>query len=609
MRGPMNFKAKCAAAAILAASLAIPFAYASDPAAPPAKKHHATRHERERGPSVEEQLENLRQQMQTQQTQIDSLKDQLSNKDQQLQQAQQAATAAQAAADKAQQEVDQQQQAVTANTSAVSTLQSSVSDMKGSQASLATTISDETTAIKKEVSSPDAIHYKGITISPHGSFLAGETVYRTSTMGDGLNTHFSSIPLNNSQAAQISEWQGSGRQSRVALKATGKDGGLTLTGYYEADWLSSGNTSNNNQSNSYTLRQRQLWAEAKTDSGWTVSGGQGWSLAAETTDGLQRGSEILPATIDPQYEAGFVWTRQYSFRVSKNWGNKIFLGASAENAETLNPAGSGYSTTDFEFGQAGDGGGLYDSANNYTPNPAPDFVIKMAFEPGWGHWEIFNIDRFFRDRVYPTGGSPYNNTVEGSGIGGGFRVPLANKKLTIGLKGLYGEGMGRYGSSTIADVTVRSNGTLAPLRAFSALSTVETSPTKRLMLYFNYGGDYVYREYWWTGATTAEGYGVPGSFTNAPAMSGCNTQPTTVSSDTTFSAPSNCGANTKDVQEVTVGNWYNLYDGPKGRLRFGLQYSWFERDLWSGLGGPLNPDGGARGNLNTFYTSFRYYMP
>ncbi len=32
---------------------------------------------------------------------------------------------------------------------------------------------------------------------------------------------------------------------------------------------------------------------------------------------------------------------------------------------------------------------------------------------------------------------------------------LANKKLTIGLKGLWGQGMGRYGSSTIADVTIR----------------------------------------------------------------------------------------------------------------------------------------------------------
>ena len=136
----------------------------------------------------------------------------------------------------------------------------------------------------------------------------------------------------------MSEFQGSGRQSRLALKATGKLPTFTLTGYYEMDWLSAGVTSNNNQSNSYTLRQRQLWADAKTTSGWDFSGGQGWSLAAETTKGLTRGTEILPATIDAQYEAGFVWSRQYSFRVSKDFGKAFFLGASVENAEMLNPS-------------------------------------------------------------------------------------------------------------------------------------------------------------------------------------------------------------------------------------------------------------------------------
>src|ERR1700692_657699 len=104
----------------------------------------------------------------------------------------------------------------------------------------------------------------------------------------------------------------------------GKVGWGTLRGYYEMDWLGTGITSNNNQSNSYVLRQRQLWADAKLPSGWDFSGGQGGSLATETTRGLTRGSEILPSTIDPQYEAGFVWTRQYSFRVSKDFGKKFF---------------------------------------------------------------------------------------------------------------------------------------------------------------------------------------------------------------------------------------------------------------------------------------------
>ncbi len=68
-----------------------------------------------------------------------------------------------------------------------------------------------------------------------------------------------------------------------------------------------------------------MWTDALFSNGWDVSGGQGWSLATETTQGETRGSEILPATIDSQYTAGFVWTRQYSFRMTKNFRATHFL--------------------------------------------------------------------------------------------------------------------------------------------------------------------------------------------------------------------------------------------------------------------------------------------
>ena len=76
-----------------------------------------------------------------------------------------------------------QQQAVTDNAAAVSTLQSTVSDLKANAVSLATTVSDETTNIKKAINNPDALHYKGITLSPAGSFVAGETVWRQGATG------------------------------------------------------------------------------------------------------------------------------------------------------------------------------------------------------------------------------------------------------------------------------------------------------------------------------------------------------------------------------------------------------------------------------------------
>jgi Skp family chaperone for outer membrane proteins len=613
----MKLRWNAAATAILAACLIVSFSDVSGQT-PQTTKHTAARRAKvPQGPSVQEQIDTLRQQMQSQ---IDSLKSDLATKDTELQQAKQAAADAQAAAAKAEADATAQQQAFTENSQAVSTLQSTVTDLKANQASLADTVSTETTSIKQQIMNPDAIYFKGVTLSPTGSFLAAETVDRTAATGGDINTPFTGVPLQNSQAYQLSEFFGSGRQSRAALKATGKLSSVTLTGYYEADWLSSGTTSNNNQSNSYTLRQRQLWGDAKTSSGWDFSGGQGWSLVTETTQGLTRGTEILPSTIDAQYEAGFVWTRQESFRMTKDFGKSFFMGASIENAETLNPGGQN-TPSNYLFGSTGTNGGLYNTTANYSFNYTPDFVVKIAAQPGWGHWELFGIERNFRDRIYPcatvsstctvpTTATPYNSTAIGAGIGGGFRAPLAGKYASIGLKGLWGQGVGRYGSSTIDDITLRPDATISPIHGFSALSTLELNPAGRFMAYFNYGGDELDRDYVLStvGATTTQvGYG-----TRSTNMSGCLVEPTTPTAGATGAAPtapSNCGGSTKDVQEFTAGYWWNIIAGAKGRLRQGIQYSLIRRDIWSGAGGTANPGNGAHGDDNMIFTSLRYYLP
>ncbi len=620
----MKLTLNAVAAAILAASLVVSYAQTSG-SAPPAKKHVTSKKPAAPpGPTVQEQIQELRTEFQGQ---IDGLKADLATKDAEVKQARQEAADAQAAAAKAEADATAQQQTFTENSAAVSTLQSTVSDLKANQLSLTTTVSDETTNIKKAINNPDAIHFKGVNLSFTGSFIAAETSDRTAATGGDVNTPFTGVPLQNSEAYNVSEFFGTGRQSRLAFKATGKLPSVVLNGYYEMDWLGAGVTSNSNQSNSYVLRQRQLWADAKTTSGWDISGGQGWSLVTETTQGLTRGSEILPATIDAQYEAGFIWTRQYGFRVSKDIGKSLFLGASVENAETLNPGGNNL-PSNVLIGSAGTGGGLFNGGEsssgsnlaNYSFNYTPDFVVKLALEPGWGHWEVFGIERNFRDRIYacatisatctvPTGTAPFNSTATGAGLGGGFRAPLGTKAITIGLKGLWGQGVGRYGSSTITDVTLRPNGTISPIHGFSALSTVELNPTKSFMMYFNYGGDYIARDYTLSG-TTQVGYG------NLSAdMSGCEIEPASTSSNPTTdpitpgTSANGCKGNNKDVQEFTAGYWWNVIAGPKGRLRQGIQYSLIRRDLWSGAGGTLNPTNGAHGDDNMIFTSFRYYLP
>jgi hypothetical protein len=560
-------------------------------------------------PSLESQIQALRDDMQQQ---IQQLKQQLSDRDAQLQQAQQAAAAAQAAATQAQQEAQQQQGALTENSTAVSSLQGAVADLKTNNTSLASTIQEQQAKVEKQIANPDAIHFKGVTLSPTGSFLEAATVWRQRAEAADINTQFTGIPLDQSNAGQYSEFYGSGRQSRVALLATGKvSPNLTLNGYWEADWLGAGVTSNNNQSNSYVMRQRQLFAQAHWNS-LTFTGGQMWSLATETTNLTQNRTELLPLVIDPQYAAGFVWARQYGFRISKDFGKTMSVAISAENPQTLNVAGHGL-PTNFIIGAAGNAGGLYNSAGTsgaanvaqYSANLAPDLIAKVAYtSPSFGTWELFGIARFFRDRVFPNAptnsNGAYNDSTVGGGIGGSARVPTLKKHLDVGLSGLYGDGTGRYGSSTIADLTVRPDGQLALIHNFSALGSLTFHATPKLDIYANYGGDYVGRRYFMTSRTAAEGYG---SYTNVETGCGTEPLPGTTIGGYSPAQPGNCTADTKDVQELTFGYWYDFYKGPAGRLRQSLQYAWFDRNIWSGVG----PTPKATDNM--FWTSFRYYLP
>ena len=567
-------------------------------------------------PSVQSQIQSLREDMQTQ---IQQLKQQLSDRDQQLQQAQQTAAAAQASASAAQQEAQQQNATLTENTAAVSNLQGAVTDLKSNNVSLASTVQADQTKVEKQINDPDVLHFKGITLSPTGSYLAGETVFRNRATGGDIATNFGALPLENADAARLTEFYGSGRQSRVAMLAEGKASEkLTVRGYYEADWLGTGVTSNNNQSNSYVMRQRQVWGQGQYGSMY-FTGGQQWSMVTEYGKGLLNRTELTPQTIDPNYVTGFNWARQYSFRAVKSFHDRFWAGVSIENPQTLALGGALPANIVVLLGSAGNNGGLYNGAGapgatssgnvaSYSFNMAPDIISKIAADTGFGHYELYGVARFFRDRIYPNGAAKtpssvgaYNSSEVGGGVGGSMRVPLFAKHLDLGVKGLWGEGVGRYGDSTLSDATLAPNGQLALLHGFSALATAEYHATKRLDLYFNYGGDEVFRRYYLTSATTSVGYG-----SYLASTKGCGTEPVPGTAPTNgFSpaTPASCGGNTKDVQEATGGFWYDYYRGRAGRLRQGFQYAYAQRNIWSGIGAtPKATDA-------MFWTAFRYYLP
>jgi len=704
----MNFKLTTAAAAILALTLSASVAYATDAA--PTRKHTATKKAKTPpAPSVADQIQELRQALEVQGNKISSLETNLSQKDAQLKMAEQAAAEAKAEAAKAVAASSAQQQSLIENAAAVTTLQTSITDIKGSQASLASTVSDETTKIKKAIENPTNLHFKGITLTPYG-FFNGESTFRTHATGGEEATPWSSLPYESADSYSMTEMDITGRQSRVGFIAEGKVNWGTMRAYFEGDFLGVGTTSNDNQSTSYVFRQRIASAEAETNSHWIFSGGQGWSLATENRKGISTAAAniALPSQIDPNYVAGLVWARMGYFRLTKAFSKASFA-LSAENPQLLYTATLAGSTPYAVVGSAGLSASLLNQAIsacspatsivNYTNqkqtdsagntidvavpvyktvnscanlanisfNDAPDIIVKGAFDPGFGHYEVFGISRMFHETIYPgettnsnlyggnkdiatgaavapalTTAGAFSNKVALGGIGASLRMPLIKDKFTFGAKGLFGPGVGHFGASTLSDATSNAWGGLEPIHNLSGLLTAELTPNPRLQVYAYYGGDYAGREDFGSTATTTLGApsaefcttsgtcttsptaaqiaagGAWGAHWGAPSAaavgygsrllsnSACNaiTAPSYNGSSTGYYAGGSCGAQTRDVQEGTLGYWYDIYKGDRGRLRQGLQYSYAVREGWSGASGI-----GAKGIENMVFTSLRYYLP
>jgi len=93
--------------------------------------------------------------------------------------------------------------------------------------------------------------------------------------------------------------------------------------------------------------------------------------------------------------------------------------------------------------------------------------------------------------------------------------------------------------------------------------------------------------------TTLLGYGNPG-FSNV----GC-----TITTPSSFAGttPTNCIANNRRLEEITVGFWQNLYKGDYGRVAAGAEYEYIRRQAFAGLGGAPSTDD------NIVMTSLRWY--
>jgi hypothetical protein len=441
------------------------------------------------------------------------------------------------------------------------------------------------------------LHYKGITIQPIG-FVAFESVWRQRNTTADIGSSYSAIPFSGTTNGNMTEFRLTGRQSRIGLLATGNVGKNKVTGYWESDFLTSGTTSNSNESNSYALRIRQFFLSAALESGWTISGGQMWSMMTPNKVGLNPRSEAVPLTIEAQYAVGFNWARQPGLRFATKLGDAASWGIGVEGSQTTFSARN--APGNFVTGQTG--GSLLNGTTTYSTDYSPDIVTKLAFDPkGMGHWELKAVASSFRDRIIDpvTAANSHNVTNWGYGVGFGVYVPVmggGRDMVDFGLSGLYGNGIGRYGTTGLPDVTIGPDSALKTITASQLMLTIETHPTKDFDVYSYIGAEYADRTTFVNGAGKGVGYGSPLNVNTA-----CQTELAPTNNTTPVGGA--CSADTRAFWQANLGFWYRFYKGSAGTVQWGMQYSYTSKNSWSGVGGePQAID-------NMLFTSFRYVLP
>jgi hypothetical protein len=164
----------------------------------------------------------------------------------------------------------------------------------------------------------------------------------------------------------------------------------------------------------------------------------------------------------------------------------------------------------------------------------------------------------------------HNASTSGGG-GANARWSFFGNHRVLGAHFLGGTGVGRYGAATLPDATVTPEGTLALLTSYQGLGTIEYY-TSKIDIYFNLGGEQVGRS-WALNAigrkpTTPVGYGLPNS-----NVSGCGIEAPPISlagvANNGFypGSTGTCNADSKDILEGTIGFWYRICSGPKGRIQ------------------------------------------
>jgi len=441
-------------------------------------------------------------------------------------------------------------------------------------------------------------------------------VFRNHNSGGGIGSSFGSIPYEFPAAPtavnlsnHVSEARLSMQNSRFGFRVDALVKGAHVIGYMEADFLGgvSSTTVGNIavSSNSNPLRSRLYWVDLAKGK-WEILGGQTWSLITPGRTGISPipGNIFFTQDIDVNYQAGLVWGRIPEFRFVFHPTGKAaiafaldnqeqYFGGSAGGAKPVLPTGP-----TLLGGVAGLPGTQLNDGTTQVNSPAlfPDVIVKVALDPSAKfHFEFGGVERQFRVAVntLAVGTTAASATaaaaspaIHQSMTGGGGFVNL-NVQLFNGFRFLtnlfWSQGGGRYIYGQAPDLTVNPDGSLSAVRASSTVTGFEYTH-KNTLLYFYYGGIYIYKDMGLVnGAEYGYGVDATGPGSNYAAAITQN----------------------KTIAEYTAGFNQTFWRDPKyGALNLMGQYSLLTRDPWSvAAGNPL------KAKMSIGFVNLRYTLP
>ncbi|HXB53481.1 MAG TPA: hypothetical protein VN461_01795 [Vicinamibacteria bacterium] len=427
--------------------------------------------------------------------------------------------------------------------------------------------------------SPLSFKIGSTEFAPFG-FVDLTGVYRSTNVGSGIGTSFGGIPFASAGTAtgsvptvagNLSEVKLSPQNSRFGLRVTGKINETKYAGYFEGDFLGFQVVNSQVTSNSYTFRMRNYFAQIQSHSVELVAG-QAWSLMTPNRNGISPYTDDIfyGREMDTNYLAGLVWARQPQVRVGFHFNDHAALAVAAENPQQFIGA-----AVVLPSALASTYGAQFDNntTGNGTPNQAPDFTAKLAFDGGKEqhfHFEVAGVVRSFKAFNPANGGSSSSATGAAGSVGVNFELA---KGFFLIANGFTGKGGGRYIFGLAPDLIVNTDGTIQTVKSSSTVDGLELH-VGNVWIYGYYSGLWIDQT---LSSDGKAGFGTTGA----------------------------ASANHR-VEEYTFGVNPTFWRDKDKKTSLGLitQYSYLKRTPWSV---PVNAPTSA--STNMLYVDVRFTLP